>query len=584
MTNHRRLSPSTVLCIAAVLFLSASGTLVAVAWQYAKDAPGLVLVIVSILATGALVWYTGWRAVRAGELARGQLEAQARALHQSEARYRSSFDHAVFGILRVALDGTILTANPALARMLGYGTETELVNRNVADLYVYATERDRLQAELRAHKAVSGVQLHWKTRDGRQIFVRVTSRVDRAPDGRPIEFEKVVEDVTERAVLGEQLRQAQKMEAVGRLAGGVAHDFNNLLTVILGNTEILAQERVLSPDGVHCLDEIRNATESAAAVTRQLLVLTRKSAAAPEQVDPNELVTRVERLIARLIGEDIRVNCRLHADAGTVLVDREQLQQALINLAVNARDAMPTGGILTFETSVSPDGRSARLAVGDTGHGMDDLTKQRIFEPFFTTKAPGKGTGLGLSMVYAFVRNSGGTIRVDSAVGEGTTLTMELPRLTVAASATRDDDAAPHVSIQGTECVLVVEDQRAVRSMVGGVLRARGFSVFQAENANAARQVLAKTERVDLVLSDIVMPGESGIELAGWLRATHPHIGVMLMSGYSDHPALHAVPLPNNVPVLQKPFTPTTLLAHLRSTLDSRSATSARELSATTTG
>ena len=318
------------------------------------------------------------------------------------------------------------------------------------------------------------------------------------------------------------------MEAVGRLAGGIAHDFNNLLTVVIGNAELLASDATLSAPSAQCVEQIRGATASAATVTRQLLMFSRKGATSPQAINVNRAVSHVEKMIARLIGEDIRVFSNLNPDAGTIFVDAAHLEQALINLAVNARDAMPQGGVLIFETTSTDNGRRVRIAVRDTGHGMDETTQQRAFEPFFTTKPCGKGTGLGLSMVYGFVQQAGGEVGVSSTVGRGTVVHMEFSCVGLSVASLEDE---PTVEYRGTERVLVVEDQDSVRLLVSGVLEKRGFTVFQAPNARDARRVLAAEPGIDLVITDVVMPGESGLELADWLRTTYPRIQVTLMSG-----------------------------------------------------
>ena len=571
---------SALLSAAAVLFFIAAMALVVIAFDYALATPGsagyieraafdedrwlrvaLLCVTMSIVVTGIVLWRISWMAVKRNEAAALQLQQHAEALQQSERRYRTSFEHAVVGLLRVSADGTIEAANPALVRMLGYQSADELVGKHATMLYRDPYDRERVVADLGTQSAMAGVALSWQRRDGEPLTVRVTSRIDRDARGTLLGFDDIVEDVTERVTLGEQLRHAQKMEAVGRLAGGIAHDFNNLLTVIMGNTEILAADPTLSGAGAQCVDQIRSATTSAATVTRQLLMFSRKSVTSPQPVNVNQAVSYVEKMIARLIGEDIRVFANLNPAVGTVFVDSAHLEQALINLAVNARDAMPQGGVLIFETFPVENGRRVRIAVRDSGHGMDDATQQRAFEPFFTTKPSGKGTGLGLSMVYGFVQQAGGTVGISSTVGRGTTIALEFPSSGAAASAVDNLSSTPH---RGTGRVLVVEDQDAVRSLVSGVLEKSGFTVFQATNAREARRVLAAEPAVDLVITDVVMPGESGLELAEWLRHSYPKARVTFISGYSDHPAMATVP---NESLLRKPFTPNALLAHVRAAL-----------------
>jgi PAS domain S-box-containing protein len=574
---------SALLSAAAVLFFLAAAALVVIAFDYALATPGtagyieraafdedrwlrvaLLCVTMSIVVTGIVLWRISWMAVKRNEAAARELQQHADALQQSERRYRDTFEHAVVGLLRVAADGTIEAVNPALVRMLGYESPGELVGQHATILYRDPADRERVVADLGTQSAMAGVALSWRRRDGQALTVRVTSRVDRDARGTLLGFDDIVEDVTERVTLGEQLRHAQKMEAVGRLAGGIAHDFNNLLTVIMGNTEILAADTTLSGAGALCVDQIRKATTSAATVTRQLLMFSRKSVTSPQPVSVNAAVSYVEKMIARLIGEDIRVFANLNPAVGTVFVDPAHLEQALINLAVNARDAMPQGGVLIFETFPVENGRRVRIAVRDSGHGMDEATQQRAFEPFFTTKSLGKGTGLGLSMVYGFVQQAGGTVSISSTVGRGTTIALEFPSAGAAASAVDNLSSASH---RGTGRVLVVEDQEAVRTLVSGVLEKSGFTVFQATNAREARRVLAAEPAVALVITDVVMPGESGLELAEWLREAYPNARVTFISGYSDHPAMATVPGEN---LLRKPFTPNALLAHVHAVLEQR--------------
>ena len=505
-----------------------------------------------ILLTGGRLWSIGWSALRRNEEAVLELQRQTDALRLSERRYRASFDHAVVGLLRVAADGTIQTANPALVRMLGYD-ERHGARRQERDDALPRCRRARSRSSpMSAIKAPwPASRSRWRRRDGQVLTVRVTSRVDRDAQGRLLAFDDIVEDVTERVALGEQLRHAQKMEAVGRLAGGIAHDFNNLLTVDHRQRRTACQRcRRCRRRARQCVDQIRGATASAATVTRQLLMFSRKGATSPQAINVNRAVSYVEKMIARLIGEDIRVFSNLNPAAGTILVDPAHLEQALINLAVNARDAMPQGGVLIFETTSTDNGRRVRIAVRDTGHGMDETTQQRAFEPFFTTKPCGKGTGLGLSMVYGFVQQAGGEVGVSSTVGRGTVVHMEFPCVGLSVASLEDE---PTVEYRGTERVLVVEDQDSVRSLVSGVLEKRGFTVFQAPNARDARRVLAAEPGIDLVITDVVMPGESGLELADWLRTTYPriqrhaHVGVHRPSrhrhaarGESAAEALHA--------------------------------------------
>ena len=576
--------PSVQLFASAVVFFVAALAVVAGTLDYAftaRGTPGLIEriansssgvlrlalcgVLFSLITSGIALWSIGWRALKDAERASAGVLQQTDALRESERRHQESFEHAIVGLLRVAADGTIQAANPVLVRMLGYDTAADLVGKSATMLYRDPFDRVRIVQEVGSRSAVSGVALAWQRRDGKALTVRVTSRIDRDSRGTLLGFDDIVEDVTERVALGEQLRHAQKMEAVGRLAGGIAHDFNNLLTVILGNAELLASDATLAPSGQQCVDQIRTATTSAATVTRQLLMFSRKGATSPQTIGVNRTVSYVEKMMARLIGEDIRVFSNLSPAVGAVLVDPAHLEQALINLAVNARDAMPNGGALIFETALTDDGRRVRIAVRDSGHGMDETTQQRAFEPFFTTKMTGKGTGLGLSMVYGFVQQAGGTINIVSTLGRGTTVTLEFPSATAAIAA----DEAAGGEQRGNERLLVIEDQDSVRSLITGVLEKRGFTVFQATDAREARRVLAAEPGIDLIITDVVMPGESGLELADWLRSAYPRVSITFMSGHSDHPGMSTLP---GHDLLRKPFTPSGLVAHVRRALDQRDA------------
>ena len=528
----------------------------------------LAITIVTLV-TGACLGLFGWSAAIKSHRSRLELEDQASALRESERKHRNIIEHAVVGVMRVAPDGVILSANPALVACLGYSSAAELVGRDVRTLYVDSEERDRLVEVLRSQGFVQGIQLLWMRKDGARVSVRLTSRAERNADDQIEAFDDIVEDVTERVVLGEQLRQAQKMEAIGRLAGGVAHDFNNLLTVIAGNAELLSEDESLSPAAAECVEQILNATQSATGVTRGLLVFSRKSTPQPEIVSVNASIQRVHKLMARWVGEDIQVTANLDPSAGTVFADPTHLEQALLNLVVNARDAMPRGGQLTFRTR--PTHRGVEISVSDTGCGMDDPTKARAFDPFFTTKPAGRGTGLGLPMVYGFVHQAGGSVEIQSAPGQGTTVALTLPVAMGQASVTFGPPSV-QAAASGSETVIVVEDEESLRKLVADVLRRSGYDVMTAADAREAREILGRGQSVDLVLSDVVMPGESGIELAAWARVASPDLRVSLMSGFADHPAMRELASES---FLQKPFTSAALLAHVRSSLDRASATRA---------
>ena len=391
-----------------------------------------------------------------------------------------------------------------------------------------------------------------------------------------------LEQAKSRAAMRElerQLLQAQKMEAVGRLAGGIAHDFNNILTAIIGYADLLGEDPATSPDARADLDEIRRAAQRAAALTRQLLAFSRQQVLEPRVFDLNGLVANLEKMLRRLIGEDVELRTALHPDLGPVRADPGQIEQVLVNLVVNARDAMPQGGKITIETdaveldetyasqhvSVVP-GSYTMLAVSDTGSGMDEATRAKIFEPFFTTKAPGQGTGLGLSTVYGIVKQSGGNIWVYSEVGRGTTFKIYLPRVTAAAEAAPEPVVATDPG--GHETILLVEDSEGVHNLAVRVLRARGYTVLTA-HSGAEAETVARTHQgpIHLLLTDVVLPQVGGPELAKRLAAQRPQLKVLFMSGYTDNSIVHHGVLAAGVSYLQKPFTPEGLARRVREVL-----------------
>jgi two-component system, cell cycle sensor histidine kinase and response regulator CckA len=381
-------------------------------------------------------------------------------------------------------------------------------------------------------------------------------------------LEMIAEDVTDRRALEEQFRQAQKMEAVGRLAGGVAHDFNNLLMVISGYTEVLLEEFRADDPLQGKVQAIQQAADRATTLTRQLLAFSRKQFLELKVVDVNAIVSDMERLLRPLIGETIELTTRLTSGVGQTRADAGQLEQVIMNLVVNSRDAMPRGGKITIQTSeatfeahasrehglVAP-GSYIVLTVSDTGLGMDAETQSRIFEPFFTTKEKGKGTGLGLSTVYGIVKQSGGYIFADSGVGRGTRFRIYLPRV--------DDPAesagTPHtaqVPGGGSETVLLVEDEESVRQLVRDTLQARGYKVLEAENGEVGVQVAeSHAGTIDMIITDVVMPGMSGRELARRVTEARPETKVLYLSGYTEEAIAHEGVLDPGTAFLQKPFT-----------------------------
>jgi PAS domain S-box-containing protein len=541
---------------------------------------------------GALVVQTYCKNIRYGERDKEILTFVARqlasaveikrneqALRRSEARYRSLVQSSVYGIYRSSLEGRFLDVNPALITMLGYGSAEEVLLLDPeTQVFAQAEEYARLIAEFRRTRRLDGMEVKWKRKDTSTITVRISGRAASSADEPADVLEAIAEDVTDRRMLEDQFRQAQKMEAVGRLAGGVAHDFNNLLMVISGYTEVILAK--LKED--HPLYEkgraIQQAADRATTLTRQLLAFSRKQLLELKVVDVNTIVEDMERLLRPLIGENIELITRLAPEAGHTRADAGQLEQVLMNLVVNAKDAMPKGGRLTIQTqSVSadegrpgptfiPSGNYVLLSVSDTGIGMDKETQSRIFEPFFTTKELGKGTGLGLSTVYGIVKQSGGYVLVQSEVGRGSTFQIYLPRVAGAA----EHHAAPalRAAAGGNETVLLVEDEPSVRELVRDTLAGKGYRVVEAENGEAGLAIAtAHDGPIDLVITDVVMPGMGGREMVKQLTQARPAAKVLYLSGYTEDTVVSEEAAETGAAFLQKPFTLQALSRKVREVL-----------------
>jgi len=390
----------------------------------------------------------------------------------------------------------------------------------------------------------------------------------------------IATDITERVQLQEQVRSMQQLEAIGRLAGGIAHDFNNLMNIVLGHAELLSAESGLTERGKEGLVQIRRAGERAAALTRQLLAFGRKQVLQPKVLNLNEIVADVQKMLSRVIGEDIELATRLHPSLAPVKADPVQMEQVLMNLAVNARDAMPHGGTLLMETNNvqldevdarrhpgSPAGPCVMLTVSDTGHGMGAETLEHVFEPFFTTKEPGKGTGMGLATVYGIVTQSGGNILVSSTPGEGTTFQVYLPAETTLPEAHVEEPVDEVAG--GTETILVVEDEPTLREIARIFLEGYGYRVLEAVDVHEALQI-AKTlaDPIHLLLTDVIMPGMSGRQLASQILTARPEMKIVYMSGYTDDMLAHHEILEPEVRLLQKPFDKLQLARKIRSALD----------------
>ncbi len=493
-------------------------------------------------------------------------------LRSSEERYRLLLDNLDELVLTTDAAGVLTSASPAIARF-GFAAQ-DVIGRRIERL-VHPQDIPLLRAKLAPVWQGDRAAAEIRVLDGvgKTRFVRVSARP--IVDGSSVTgMHGVVADVTQQREIEEQLRLAQKMEAVGRLAGGVAHDFNNLIMVIASYTEFamdaLDQEAPLYKD----LDEIRKASTRAAALTRQLLAFSRRQMLRPKLVDLNVLVGGIEKMLERLLGEDIHLVFHAGAGLGLTRADPGQIEQVLMNLAVNSRDAMPDGGTLTISTAnvvldsdyasrhpASSPGVFVKVSVSDTGAGMDAVTQARIFEPFFTTKGPGKGTGLGLAMVYGIVKQSGGSIRVESEPGEGTTFELFFPR--DASPRTVDLRAAGAVDpAGGKETILLVEDEEGVRAVTRRILVAAGYSVLAAASGSEALQLwAAHKDDVRLLLTDVVMPGMNGRELRDRLVALSPRLRVLYMSGYTDDAIVHRGVLEPGIHFIGKPFGAEALLA-----------------------
>jgi PAS domain S-box-containing protein len=503
-----------------------------------------------------------------------EVEDQKRAeeaLRASEARFRALIEKSFDAILLLAADGAVAYASPSTARVLGFAPE-ELLGRDAFEL-VHPEDRGptvALFAQLRTTPGGSVTSTHRaRRRDGtwRWLDVRGTNLLA-DPGVRAVVIN--YQDITERVRLEQQFLQAQKMEAVGRLAAGIAHDFNNLLTVINGYAGMLLEDLGECAPGVPSVRAIREAGERAAGLTQQLLAFGRKQIAAPRLLDLNAVVRGLGRMLRRLIGEDILLTEDLQPGLGRVRADPTQLQQAVLNLAVNARDAMPRGGrlsVVTREAERDEGGRWVALAVTDTGCGMAEEVKAHLFEPFFTTKAPGQGTGLGLSTVYGIVKQSGGHVEVESQPGAGTTFTIYLPR--VEGSGEAETSAGPPAVPPGHETVLLAEDEQAVRSLARQVLLSGGYTVLEAGDG---AQALWLAERhggpIHLLVTDVVMPGLGGRGLAERLCAARPGLKVLYLSGYTDDAVVRHGVSREAVHFLPKPFSAAALALKVREVLD----------------
>jgi two-component system cell cycle sensor histidine kinase/response regulator CckA len=499
------------------------------------------------------------------------------ALRHSEASYRSFVENAPFGILRTTPDGQIVQANPALVKMLGYSSEQEVLGLHMAtDVYRYAEERPEATAWSQRQESVQGVEVDWKHKDGRPFTIRCDAHVVRDREGNLEYLEGFIEDISERRAMEMQLRQGQKMEAIGRLAGGIAHDFNNLLGVIIGYSDLVSEQ--IGPDSPlhNPVEQIKKAGDRASALTRQLLAFSRQQVLETKVLNLNKIVAEMANMLPPLLGEDIELQTSLAPLLGQVKADQGQIEQVIMNLAVNARDAMPRGGRLSIETrNASLDeafvsrhrptipGEYVMLVVSDTGSGMDAQTQAHIFEPFFTTKEQGRGTGLGLATVYGFVKQSGGYVWVQSEPGMGSTFTIYLPLVHEAAPRSHANHDGVTALARGAETILLVEDEESLRTLTRSQLEDSGYTVLEANCGSEAIRI-ARQHRgpIHLLLTDVVMPGMNGRVVAENLTASRPETRVIYMSGYTGFGDYGLTNL--DAIVIQKPFTRHVLLQRLR--------------------
>jgi len=504
-------------------------------------------------------------------------------LSASEEKYRSIFEETKDVIFISTPEGRFIDVNPVGLEWLGYSSLEELQKIDIPnDLYVNAQDRILFQEAVERQGHVKDFEVQLKKTNGQQITVRITATVVRDEKGRVVSYRGVMRDVTLEKTLEHQIMQAQKMEAVGQLAGGIAHDFNNILSAITGYGHlVLMQVQADSPLRPY-VEQILESSERAAMLTQNLLTFSRKQIITPQPGRINEIIRNVAPVLTRLIREDIELKLELSIEDSTVEVDRLQIEQLMMNLATNARDAMPNGGILTIGTQkmhmdatfveahgYGKIGTYAVISVEDTGVGLDEKTKARIFEPFFTTKELGKGTGLGLAMAYGVVKQNSGYINVYSEVGKGTTFRIYLPEIT--STVEQIEDVEIQSPLGGTETILLVEDDQALRKLAITLLDKYGYTVIGASDSDEAlARFIEYKESIDLLITDVVIPKRSGIEVFEEIKKLNPEIKVLFLSGYAKDITQNKGILNTNVNFLQKPVSPNTFLKKVREILDHR--------------
>jgi PAS domain S-box-containing protein len=508
-------------------------------------------------------------------------KAAEAALRESEARYRSLVNNATYGIYCLAPDGDLLHVNPALVHMLGYGSAGELLEvKNSRAFYCDSDTQEKIHAEY-LRKGRVDATVEWKRKDGKTITVRINGRPATDPERAGECIEVIAEDVSERIELEKQLVQSQKFEAIGQLAGGIAHDFNNMIGAILGWADLGIEETEPGSRLHRHFDKVRQQADRAASLTRQLLAFARRQILEPRSIDLNQTAIETLSLLEKVIGTNIEIKANLAPDLAVVRADPIQVEQVLMNLCINARDAMPERGSLLVETAnvtldegfcalqpLAHPGDYVMLSVTDTGTGMDASTLDRIFEPFFTTKEPGKGTGLGLATVYGIVRQHGGFVHVHSEPGMGSTFHAYFPVSTeVPAAPARVENSLPVHG--GTETLLVAEDHDGLRQLALETLTNLGYSVvLAADGEQALQKFQVHRDRIDLAVLDVVLPKLSGPEIYARIREVRPDLPAIFATGYSSDIALLHKIIEQGLPVLQKPYSSRDLACRVRETLD----------------
>ena len=513
------------------------------------------------------------------------------ALRRSEEKYRTILENIEEGYFEVDIAGNFTFFNDSICRIWGYPKE-ELMGMNDRQYTDQGNAKKLFQAFNKVYRTGEPArEFDWEIirKDGTKKYIEASVSLQKDPSGKPMGFRGVIRDITERkqteeemAAVQEQFRQSQKMEAVGQLAGGIAHDFNNLLTVIHGYSELILTSLDENSRLRQDVREIIHASERASSLTRQLLAFSRKQILQPKVLDLNAHVSNMDKMLRRMIGENIELMTLLAKDLGRTKADPGQIEQVILNLAVNARDAMLNGGKLTIETAnieldenytrshigVTP-GHYVMLSVSDTGVGIAREVKERIFEPFFTTKEKGKGTGLGLSTVFGIIQQSGGNIWVYSEPGLGTTFKIYLPRIEEDTESLKPS-AVSTKSLQGSETILLVEDEEIVRKLACTILQKNGYEVLEAPNGEEALRIVQgqNGNPIHLLVTDVVMPGMSGRQLADRLERVRPGTKVLFMSGYTDDTIVHHGVLDPGIAYIQKPFTPDALASKVRDILD----------------